>query len=290
MLSAHSNFRDVQFAASDIYFLKRQRTALPLTSPYVCMQSLYTEQQNMYKHNPVFNEAGFTLDAQGCITCESNLVERLQWLWGSPRWTPQILAFTNRVNNNPANSCSKLQLNKLLSACLRHNQPILLHTTYFEFAEHQSIMVDLAKKQLIHLVFSIGSTQSEWHKQWEPGTKRYTQRLQLMQDAVSVGIPCGFLLDPVIPGESLQGLYELFRLVAQTGVQWAGFRLWQDNQPEFASNSKLQLNTHSSNLQLKNGFISQFTHYAKRFELNRQYPSWYQPNAHEQFPLQPSLF
>jgi hypothetical protein len=282
MLSVHNNFRDVQLAASDIYFFKRQRSSVLSTSAYHCMQSLYTEQQNRYKHQAVFIEAGFQLDAQGCIPCNAKVVERLQWLWGSPRWTPQLLVFTNRVNNNPANTCSKLLLNKLLKACLMHNQPILLHATYFELAEHKTLLVDLAKKQLVHLVFAIGSTQTEWHNRWEPGTKRYTHRFKLMQDAVSAGIPCGFLLDPVVPGESLQGLYELFRLIAQSGIRWAAYRLWQDPLNKDTSNS--------TNLQLKNGFISQFTHYAKRFELNCQMPSWYQPQAHEQYPIQPALF
>lgn len=290
MLSAHSNFRDVQYAASDIYFFKRHRTSVLSSSAYHCMQLLYTEQHNKYKHNPVFMDAGFQLDVQGCIPCDAKVIDRLQWLWGSPRWSPQLLVFTNRVNNNPTNTCSKVQLNKLLMACLTHNQPILLHTTYFEWSEHKSVLVDLAKKQLVHLVFSIGSTQHEWHKRWEPGTKTYKQRLQLMQNAVSAGIPCGFLLDPVVPGESLQGLYELFRLVTQAGIRWAAYRLWQAPTNIESSDVYSHKGLHSNNLQLINGFISQFTHYAKRFHLNRQDPIWYHPQAQEQNPIQPSLF
>jgi hypothetical protein len=286
MLSAHNNFRDVQLAASDIYFFKRHRPqAVPLTS-YQCMQALYTKQHEAYCHQDVFKELGFQLNEQGCIPCDKQLVHRLKCLWSSPRWHPKILVFSNRVNNNPANSCSNAQLAKLLQACLEHQQPIILHTTYFLFSELMPMLKEMATFNLIHIVISLGSSQPEWHKRWEPHTKPYSRRFQLMQALSNEGIPCGFLLDPVIPGESLQGLYELFRLASINGIQWAGFQLWNDStERKVADNVSI-----SNQEQLKKGFISQFTHYAKRFGLNRTIPIALKKGHFPNQPSQGSLF
>lgn len=273
MLSAHINLRDVQPAASDSYFLRRNRQQPVLNTEYHNMQSWYTENHLHYADSPVFKECGFQLDNQSYIQCDKKIIKRLHMLWASPRWVPKVLSFTNRVDDNPTNFCSTKHLNAVLKACLNQHQFIILHVTYIKFIEHKEILVELAKKNLIHLVFSIGSSQNEWHKIWEPGTKSYPLRLKTMQESCSAGIPCGILIEPIIPGEALQGLYELLRLTSQIGIQWAGYRLWHCSFTGKIPIEKSKNYPNTSQMQLEMGFISQFTYHCKRFKLNNQIPN-----------------
>lgn len=271
MLSARINIRDVQPSATDLFLLKRQRNRIAPETPYFDLQAWYTQQNLQYQQQGVFQELGFQCNKDGYIQLDKKIVARLTMWWGSPRRIPCVLSFTTLIDENPALSCSSRKLEEVLKACLYNKQPLLLHTSYFSFIEHQNLLVELANENLIQLVFSIGSSQENWRKKWEPGTKSYAERLNTISACSQIGIPCGILLEPVVPGESLQGLYELLRLVSMAGVQWASYRLWEkSNSSQFTEEP--YSDTHQEHL--KKGFISQFTHYCKCFHLNSRLPYW----------------
>lgn len=270
MLSARINFRDAHPSATDLFLFKRQRTRIIPETPYFDVKGWYTKENQAYHQQAVFQELQFTCNQDGYIQLDKKIIARLQRWWGSPRHTPCVLSFTTVMDENPALSCSSIKLQEVLKACLANEQAILLHTCFFSFKEHETLLVELAQKQLIQLVFSFGSSQENWRKKWEPGTKMYSERINTLSACTQLGIPCGILLDPVIPGESLQGLYELLRLVSRAGVKWVYYRLWDENKLTYSSNE--MPNRHQE--QLKKGFISQFTHYCKCFQLNSRLPYW----------------
>lgn len=271
MLSARINIRDAQPSATDLFFFKRQRNRIAPETPYFDVTGWYTHQNQQYHQQAIFQELHFRCNKDGYIQLDSKIVARLNMWWGSPRHIPCVLSFTTIIDENPALMCSSRKLQEVLSACLHNEQAILLHTSYFSFVEHKDLLIELAKKQLIQLVFSIGSSEEQWRKKWEPGTKSYKERLQLMAECTQMGIPSGIILEPVVPGESLQGLYELLRLVRQAGVQWAYYRLWNEQRIDIVLDKQQE--------QLKKGFISQFTHYCKSFQLNSRLPYWPYPEA-----------
>src|SRR5690606_380611 len=95
---------------------------------------------------------------------------------------------------------------KVLELCLKVGNPVSIITKNSLIQRDQDILEQMARKNLVHVYFSINHLDNELKAVLEPRTATAAKKLTLIQQFSKAGIPCGIMVAPIIPGLNVQDI------------------------------------------------------------------------------------
>ena len=112
---------------------------------------------------------------------------------------------------------------QILELCLETGHPVSIITKNSLIQRDQDLIEKLAKRKLVHVYFSINHLDNKLKALLEPRTATATKKLSLIRDFTDVGIPCGVMVAPIIPGLNTDDIAAIIRLAAQAGALRVGY-------------------------------------------------------------------
>lgn len=111
---------------------------------------------------------------------------------------------------------------EVLAEC-RHPVSIITKSALVE--RDLDLLTDLAAHNLVHVLVSVTTLDSELKRRLEPRTAGPARRLAAVRRLCAAGIPCGVLAAPMIPGLNDHELEQILAAAADAGARFAGYVL-----------------------------------------------------------------
>lgn len=114
---------------------------------------------------------------------------------------------------------------QLLQIALAYKQPVGIITKNALVLRDMDILQEMAKLNLCMVYVSINSLNEELRLKMEPRTTTVKQRLKVVSDLSSAGIPTGVMVAPLVPGLSDHEIPKILKTIAACGAKNAGYTI-----------------------------------------------------------------
>ncbi|MES2829730.1 MAG: PA0069 family radical SAM protein [Bacteroidota bacterium] len=114
---------------------------------------------------------------------------------------------------------------QLLEIALEYKQPIGMITKNALILRDVDILQEMAKLNLCMVYVSINSLSEKLRSKMEPRTTTAKQRLKVVEQLSSAGIPMGVMVAPLVPGLSDHEIPAVLKAVANAGAIAAGYTI-----------------------------------------------------------------
>ncbi|WP_209328749.1 PA0069 family radical SAM protein [Lunatimonas salinarum] len=157
------------------------------------------------------------------ILVKKDIVKALSSSFQSKSYQPQVILLSGNTDcYQPAERKYRLTRG-LLETCLSYMHPVSIITKNVLIKRDMDLLIELAKKRLVHVYFSINHLDSSLRSILEPRTATAAKKLELIADFSEKGIPCGVMVAPLIPGINLQDMATIIKYSADAGAVKAGY-------------------------------------------------------------------
>ncbi|GGF38947.1 hypothetical protein GCM10011339_29360 [Echinicola rosea] len=112
---------------------------------------------------------------------------------------------------------------KVLQLCLEFGHPVSVITKNSLIQRDIAILAALARKNLVHVYFSINHLDPKLKASLEPRTATAKKKIGLIRQFTERGIPCGVMVAPIIPALNNHNITEIIRQSAEAGALAAGY-------------------------------------------------------------------
>jgi len=134
------------------------------------------------------------------IVVKHNIAEVLKKQFLNINYKPQPIMLSGNTDcYQPAEKKFGLT-RKILELCLKVGHPVSIITKNSLIQRDEDLLVKLAQKKLVHVYFSINHLDNELKAVLEPRTATAAKKLALIRQFSGLGIPCGVMVAPIIPG------------------------------------------------------------------------------------------
>ncbi|TDO22077.1 PA0069 family radical SAM protein [Pedobacter duraquae] len=138
-------------------------------------------------------------------------------------WDASVISLSGNTDcYQPAERKFRLT-RQLLEIALEYKQPIGIITKNALILRDLDILSELAKHKLISVYVSINSLNEDLRLKMEPRTTTAKQRLKIIEQLSSAGIPVGVMVAPTVPGLSDHEIPQILKTIAQCGAISAGY-------------------------------------------------------------------
>jgi DNA repair photolyase len=159
------------------------------------------------------------------IFYKPNLIELLRAELDAPSYSVSPIALgTNTDPYQPAERELKLT-RALLELMLERRHPVTIVTKGALILRDLDVLAELAKLDLVAAHVSLTTLDNELKRRMEPRTAGPQQRLRMIHELASRGIPTGVLTAPIIPALNDHELESMLEAAAQHGATSAGYVL-----------------------------------------------------------------
>jgi DNA repair photolyase len=140
-------------------------------------------------------------------------------------WVPQMVAFSGNTDcYQPVER--RLELTRqCLDVFLRHRNPVGLITKNALVQRDIDLLSRMAKMDLVHVMISITTLDTDLARIMEPRTSSPVNRLATIRELSRSGIPVGVNVAPVIPGLTDEEIPRILEAAADHGAVSAGYIL-----------------------------------------------------------------
>lgn len=112
---------------------------------------------------------------------------------------------------------------QLLEIALEYKQPIGMITKNALILRDIDLLTEMAKLNLCMVYVSINSLNEKLRQKMEPRTTTASQRLKIVEQLSSAGIPMGVMVAPLVPGLSDHEIPVILKTIANCGAKAAGY-------------------------------------------------------------------
>jgi DNA repair photolyase len=112
---------------------------------------------------------------------------------------------------------------QLLEIALEYKQPIGMITKNALILRDIDLLTELTKQNLCMVYVSINSLNEQLRQKMEPRTTTAKQRLKIVEQLSSAGIPTGVMVAPLVPGLSDHEIPTILKTIANCGAIAAGY-------------------------------------------------------------------
>ncbi len=112
---------------------------------------------------------------------------------------------------------------KILNLCLVYGQPLSVITKNTLIERDLDLLQALAKRNLVHVYFSINHLDPKLKVLLEPRTATAAKKIRLIEKFECAGVPCGIMVAPIIPGINTEDIASIIKQAAQAGARKAGY-------------------------------------------------------------------
>jgi len=158
-------------------------------------------------------------DFEQQIMVKTNAAELLDKKLSSRTWKASPIMLSGNTDcYQPAERKYKIT-RALLEVCLKHNHPVGIITKNALILRDLDILVQLAKKDLVHVHISITTLNEELRRSMEPRTSSAKNRLKVVETLSKNGIPTNVMMAPIIPGLNSDEIFDMTEAVSKTGAE-----------------------------------------------------------------------
>ena len=169
------------------------------------------------------------LDFETKIVIKRNAPDLLRKEFDKPNWAPQVISFSGNTDCYQPLERKYRITRGLLQVCLEYGNPMGILTKNSLVFRDADLLQELAKKNLARVAFTITSLREELRLKLEPRTATYKSRLKTMERLSALGIPCGIMAGPVIPGLNNYDTPQVIKAAAEHGALFAGYTVLRLN-------------------------------------------------------------
>lgn len=169
------------------------------------------------------------LDFESKIIAKPNAPELLAKEFDNKNWKPAVVSFSGNTDCYQPIERKYEITRKLLEVCLRYKNPVGIITKNQLILRDLDILKELAKLRLVHVFVTITSTDESLRQKLEPRTATYKNRLKVVEQLSSSGIPCGVMVAPIIPGLTNYGIADVIARAGEAGAYTAGYTILRLN-------------------------------------------------------------
>lgn len=165
------------------------------------------------------------LDFERKILVKKNAPQLLEETFRKKNWNPfPILLSGNTDCYQPIER--KLEITRnMLKVCLKYKHPVSIITKNALILRDMDILSELAKDNLVKVMFTITSLNEDLRIKLEPRTTTYRNRLKAVRHLAKANIPVGVMNAPIIPGINSAEIYEVIKAAAENGATSAGYTI-----------------------------------------------------------------
>jgi len=172
---------------------------------------------------PTHEYLGFSsgLDFETKIMVKHKAPELLRKEFLKKKWKPQAVFFSGNTDcYQPMERRFELTRN-CLKVFNEFRNPVLIITKNALVKRDTDILTELSKFNLIKVIISITTLNSELQRKMEPRTSSPFKRLETIQYLSKIGIPTGVNIAPIIPGLTEKEIPEILRQSSESGAKFS---------------------------------------------------------------------
>jgi DNA repair photolyase len=159
-----------------------------------------------------------SLDFESKLISKPNAPELLRKRFLSRNWKPETIVMSGNTDcYQPIEK--KLKITRgLLKVFLEFGNPVGIITKNILILRDIDLLTELAKENLVRVIFSITSLDEELRQKLEPRSVTSFKKLQAIRKLRDKGIPVSVMLSPVIPGLNDHEIPSIIRESSHSGA------------------------------------------------------------------------
>ena len=174
---------------------------------------------------PTHEYLGFSagLDFETRIMVKEDAPELLAAELDAPKWRPQFIGLSG-VTDPYQPIDRKLEITRrCLEVLVTYRNPVGIVTKNALVRRDADLLGELASRGAAGVYLSITTLDAELARIMEPRTSHPRDRLEAIRELTALGIPCGVLVAPVVPGLTDSEVPAILAAAADAGASAAGF-------------------------------------------------------------------
>jgi DNA repair photolyase len=165
------------------------------------------------------------LDFERKIIIKKNAAELLEKHFRNKNWVVEPIMLSGNTDcYQPVERQMKIT-RSMLEVLLRYRHPVGIITKNQLIIRDLDLLTELAKRKLVHVMVSITSLREELRQKMEPRTATAMNRLKVVKELSSAGVPVGVMTAPIVPGLNSDEIPALIEAAADHGARTAGYTI-----------------------------------------------------------------
>ena len=165
------------------------------------------------------------LDFESKIIVKKNAAELLRKALDQKNWQPEVISISGNTDCYQPLERKFGITRQLLEVCLEYKNPMGILTKNALVLRDSDLLQELAKNKLARVAFTITALSEDIRMKLEPRTASYKKRLQAMETLTKLGVPCGIMAGPIIPGINQYETPEVIKAAADHGARFVGYTI-----------------------------------------------------------------
>ena len=174
---------------------------------------------------PTHEYLGFSagLDFESRVLVKEDVAGLLECELARPGWRPQAIGLSG-VTDPYQPIERKLELTRacleVLAGC---RNPVAIITKNALVERDSDLLAEMAALNTAAVFVSITTLDAELARRMEPRTSHPGRRLEAIAKLTALGIPCGVMVAPVVPGLTDHELPAILEAASRAGARWARY-------------------------------------------------------------------
>lgn len=165
------------------------------------------------------------IDFETRLTAKTNAAEKLREELANPRYKCETIQLgINTDSYQPIERQQKIT-RSILEVLSETHHPVSIITKSALVERDLDILAPMAKRNLVHVAFSITTLDHEISRRMEPRTSAPARRVEAVRRLTQAGIPVSVMVAPVVPFLTDSELESILEAAAKAGAQSAGYAL-----------------------------------------------------------------
>lgn len=165
------------------------------------------------------------LDFERKIIVKKNTAELLEKTFSNKNWKPMPIMLSGNTDCYQPLEREFGLTRKVLEVCLKFRHPVGVITKNALITRDLDLLAELAQHNLVHVMVSITGTDEKVRQLLEPRTATYKNRFGVVAEVSKLGIPCGVMVAPIIPGINNHEIPGVLEQAAKAGATSAGITI-----------------------------------------------------------------
>jgi DNA repair photolyase len=165
------------------------------------------------------------LDFERKIIIKDNAPELLDKVLSNPKWSPYPIMLSGNTDCYQPIERSLGITRKMLQVLLKYKNPVGIITKNSLILRDIDLLQELAASDLVHVNVSITSLDESLRLKLEPRTASLNNRLKVVENLSSRGIPVNVMVAPVIPALNSHEIPDIIKAAANAGAVSAAYTI-----------------------------------------------------------------
>lgn len=163
------------------------------------------------------------VDFESKILVKINAAQLLEKFLINPKWECTTISISGNTDcYQPAERKYKIT-RSLLEVCNRFNQPVGIITKNAAVLRDKDILQKMAERNLVSVIVTITSLDEHLRQMMEPRTTTTEHRFRVIRQLSSLGVKCGVMMGPVIPGLNDHFMHDILKRASDEGATFSAY-------------------------------------------------------------------